>query len=370
MSHPNQQLAYNLINYSVKLQAGEKILIEVSDSGRELAEYLVEEVYKVGGVPHVIVKDAAIQRQLLLGATEEQMSRMGRMESMLMSEMDAYIGYRGAANLLENIDVPAEKQALQQLYWSKPVHMEIRVPKTRWCVLRYPSPALAQAAQMSTRGYQDFFYRVCTLDYGKMAEAVKPLKELMERTDKVHITGPGTDLRFSIKGIPAVPCCGEMNIPDGEIYTAPVKDSVEGHITYSIPSIYQSVRHQNVRLEFEKGKIVKSDGSHPELLEKIFNTDEGARYIGEFAIGFNPWVTQCTDDILFDEKMVGSIHFTPGNAYDDADNGNRSAVHWDLVNAQSPEFGGGDIYFDHVLIRKDGRFVLPELECLNPENLK
>ena len=192
----------------------------------------------------------------------------------------------------------------------------------------------------------------------------------MEKTDKVHIVGPGTDLTFSIKGIPAVPCCGEMNIPDGEIYTAPIKDSVEGYVTYSIPSVYQGVRHQNVRLEFSKGKIISTSGSHPELLEKIFNTDEGARYVGEFALGFNPWVTRATDDILFDEKMVGSFHFTPGNAYEDADNSNRSAVHWDLVNVQTPEFGGGEIYFDDILIRKDGQFVLPELAELNPENLK
>ena len=368
--NPNQKLAYNLIHHSIKLQAGEKILIELSDEGAELAEYLVETVYQVGGIPHVILKNAALQRQLLLGATEEQMARMGRMEALLMSEMDAYIGYRGPHNLLESVDVPAEKQALQQLHWSKPVHLDIRVPKTRWCVLRYPSSALAQAAQMSSRAYKDFFYQVCLLDYNKMAEAVKPLKALMEKTDRVHIKGLGTDLRFSIKGIPAIPCCGDMNIPDGEIYTAPIKDSVEGYITYGIPSIYQSVRHQNVRLEFEKGKIVRTSGSHPKLLEDIFDTDEGARYIGEFALGFNPWVTRATDDILFDEKMVGSFHFTPGNAYEDADNGNRSAIHWDLVNPQTPEFGGGEIYFDDLLIRKDGLFVLPELAGLNPENLK
>ena len=366
----NQKLAHNLIHQSVRLLPGEKILIEVSDDGKELVEHLIEEAYLAGGIPHVIVKNAALQRQLLLGATQEQMERMGRMEALLMSEMDAYIGLRGAHNLLESADVPAEKQALQQLYWSKPVHMEIRLSKTKWCVMRYPSSALAQAAGMSTREYREFYYRVCTLDYGKMAQAVLPLKELMEKTDRVHIVGPGTDLTFSIKGIPAVPCCGEMNIPDGEIYTAPVKDSVEGYVTYSIPSVYQGVRHQNVRLEFSKGKIVTTSGSHPELLEKIFNTDEGARYIGEFALGFNPWVTRATDDILFDEKMVGSFHFTPGNAYEDADNSNRSAVHWDLVNVQTPEFGGGEIYFDDVLIRKDGRFVLPELAGLNAENLK
>ena len=223
---------------------------------------------------------------------------------------------------------------------------------------------------MSTEKFEDFFFDVCCLDYGKMEKAMQPLVDLMNRTDKVRILDAKTDLNFSIKGIPAIPCAGHCNIPDGEVYTAPVKNSVNGYINYSAPSIYNGIRHDNVRLEFKDGKIVKATSSQPEAIEAVFNTDAGARYVGEFAIGVNPYVTSPMLDILFDEKIAGSIHFTPGACYDEAPNGNNSAIHWDLVHIQTPEWGGGEIYFDDVLIRKDGRFVLPELMCLNPENLK
>ena len=202
-----------------------------------------------------------------------------------------------------------------------------------------------------------------------MAKAMKALVALMDRTDQVRLTGKGTDLTFSIKGIPALACAGEMNIPDGQVYTAPVRDSVNGVITYNAPSLYQGFTYENVCLEFKNGKIVKASANNTERLNRVLDTDEGARYVGEFAIGVNPYILQPMKDILFDEKIMGSVHFTPGNCYDDAPNGNSSAIHWDLVMIQREEFGGGDIYFDGQLIRRNGRFVLPELECLNPENL-
>ena len=267
-------------------------------------------------------------------------------------------------------DVPAEKMEMYARIYGKKVHGEIRVPKTRWCVLRYPTPAMAQAAGMSMAGFEDFFYDVCTMDYSRMDQAMNPLKELMEKTDKVRITGPGTDLSFSIKGLPAIKCSGQMNIPDGEIYSAPVRDSVNGVISYNTPSIEDGFTYENVVLHFENGKIVKATANDTERINKVFDMDEGARYVGEFAIGVNPFITRPMKNTLFDEKIMGSFHFTPGASYDDCFNGNRSALHWDLVCIQTPEYGGGEMYFDDVLIRKDGRFVLPELECLNPENLK
>ena len=229
---------------------------------------------------------------------------------------------------------------------------------------------MAQLAGMNTEEFEDFYFDVCNLDYSKMAKAMEPLVDYMNRTDKVRITGPGTDLTFSIKDIPAVPCCGHMNIPDGEVYSAPVRESVNGKITYNTPSVLQGFTFENVCLEFENGKIVKATANDTERINKIFDTDEGARYVGEFAIGINPYILKPMKDTLFDEKIMGSFHFTPGSCYDDAYNGNHSAIHWDLVCIQTPECGGGSIWFDDVLIRKDGRFVLPELECLNPENLK
>ncbi len=365
-----QKLAHSLVSYSVNLQKGEKLLIEVTDDGVDLAKALIAETYAVGAMPFVTVKNSSIKRSLLLGCTQEQMEMAGSYEAERMRDMDAYISVRAGENVTELSDVPSEKMGLYSKYWSEPVHSKIRVPHTKWCVMRYPNGAMAQNANMSTEAFEDFYFDVCTLDYSKMDKAMTPLVELMNKTDKVQLKGPGTDLTFSIKDIPAIKCAGEMNIPDGEVYTAPVKNSVNGVITYNCPSLYDGISFENVRLTFKEGKIVEAVSNRTKEMNAIFDTDEGARFVGEFAIGVNPFVTFPMKDILFDEKINGSIHFTPGCSYDDAPNGNKSAVHWDLVWIQREEWGGGEIYFDDVLIRKNGIFVLPELEILNPENLK
>ena len=363
-------LAHNLINYSLKLQQGEKVLIENFGLQRYLVKALVREAYNAGAYPFVSLKDHQINRELLLGAQEEQFEMMATFETNVMKEMDAYIGLRSGDNINELADVPADKMSIEGNTIGKKVHRDIRVPKTRWVVLRYPNSSMAQLSKMSTDAFEDFYFNVCNLDYSKMSKAMDSLVDLMNKTDQVRLTGPGTDLSFSIKDIPAIKCAGEMNIPDGEVFTAPVKNSVNGVITYNTPSPYQGFTFENVKLTFVEGKIVNAEANDSERINKIFDTDEGARYIGEFAIGVNPYILHPMQDILFDEKIDGSFHFTPGQCYDEAYNGNSSNIHWDMVNIQRPDYGGGEIYFDGVLIRKDGRFVLPELECLNPENLK
>jgi aminopeptidase len=364
------QLAKNIIHYSVNLQKGEKVLIENTGMQRELVNALIDEAYNAGGLPFVSLKDPQINRTLLLNSQHEQLEMLASFEASIMSEMDAYIGLRAGNNISELSDVPSEKIALYEKTVGNKVHRNIRIPKTKWCVLRYPNASMAQLANMSTEAFEDFYFSVCNLNYQKMNIAMDALVELMDKTDRVHIKSPGTDLSFSIKNIPAIKCAGNYNIPDGEVFTAPVKTSVNGTITYNTPSSYQSVTFENVKLVFQEGKIIEATANHTERINQIFNTDEGARYIGEFAIGVNPFIQHPMNDILFDEKIDGSFHFTPGQSYDEAPNGNESAIHWDLVNIQRPEYGGGEIYFDDVLIRKNGRFVLKELECLNPENLK
>ncbi|HWQ29463.1 MAG TPA: aminopeptidase [Negativicutes bacterium] len=363
-------MAKNLVNYSIKLKAGENILIEVFDSGEELAAELIKEVYKVGGKPFLSIKKRSLMRELILGTDPEHMSATANYEASRMKDMQAYIGIRGALNSSDWADIPGDKMGYYQSNWSKAVHIDIRVPNTRWCVMRYPNGSMAQMANMSTEQFEDFYFNVCTLDYAKMSRAMDPLAALMEKTDRVRIKGVGTDLSFSIKGLPAIKCDGESNIPDGEVYTAPVKDSVNGYITYNTPAEYQGFTYENIRLEFKDGKIVNATANNTERITEVFNTDEGARYVGEFAIGVNPYIIKPMKDTLFDEKIMGSFHFTPGNAYDKCFNGNRSAIHWDLVCIQTPEYGGGEMWFDDVLVRKDGRFVLPELDVLNPEKLK
>ncbi|MDO4281994.1 MAG: aminopeptidase [Peptococcaceae bacterium] len=362
------QLAHNLINYSTRLQKGERLLIDVIGSDAyPLAEAIIEEAYAAGGYPYLHIAEPTLSRALLMGASEAQLSFNAELLLKQMQGMDAYIAIRAGDNISENSDVPKENLALQSKIYAKV--LDERVNNSKWVVLRYPNGAMAQLANKSTRAFEDFYFKVCNLDYSKMSTAMDALVARMNATDQVHIVGPGTDLRFSIKDIPAIKCAGEYNIPDGEVYTAPVKDSVNGTITYNTPSLYQGTVFENVSLTFKDGKIIKATGSDEEKLNAIFDTDDGARYVGELGIGVNPFITDPMKDILFDEKISGSIHFTPGACYEDAPNGNSSAIHWDLVLIQTEAYGGGEIYFDDALIRKNGRFVPEELQVLNPKNL-
>lgn len=366
-----QKLAQNLVGYSIDVQPGENVLIDMIGSERELAKCLIEEVAKRGGRPFVETSDRSVLRTLLQHASKEQLELWSELDLERMKNMQGYIAVRSGENVNELADVPDAKMRLYEQIYRNPVHMEQRVKKTKWVVLRYPNASMAQLANMSTESFENFYFDVCNLDYAKMDKAMDPLQALMDRTDRVRIVSPGTDLSFSIKGIGSKKCSGHRNIPDGEVFTAPVRDSVQGTITYNAPSVYSGVTFQNISFTFENGKIVRAESNDTARLNEILDMDEGSRYIGEFAIGFNPHILHPMNDILFDEKIAGSLHFTPGQAYAGVtDNGNRSSVHWDLVLIQRPEYGGGDIYFDDVLIRKDGQFVLPELEGLNSENLK
>ncbi|HVF10288.1 MAG TPA: aminopeptidase [Abditibacteriaceae bacterium] len=364
------KLAQLLIQHSTRLQPGENILIEAFDAPAEMTVALLRAVQRAGGSPMVNLRQAAVSRALVQAATEATIKLNADVALYQMQQAAAYIGLRGGHNSAEMSDVPGDKMKMYNKLWLHPVHFDQRVKKTRWCVLRFPSPAMAQEAQMSTEAFADFFFDVCTMDYSKMQRAVEPLRTLMEKTAWVRLVGPGTDLKFSIKDIGVIPCFGTHNIPDGECFTAPIKDSVNGAIRFNAPTIEHGVTHENVALKFENGKIIEATSSNTAKLNEVLDSDEGARYIGEFSIAFNPYITHPMKDILFDEKIAGSFHFTPGQAYEEADNGNRSDVHWDLVCIQRPEFGGGQIFFDDVLIRQDGEFVVDELQGLNPENLK
>lgn len=366
-----KKLADNLVNYSVRAKKGDKVMIEAFGIENDLVKELVAACYEAGAYPFVVLRDHAVLRSEIFGGNEEYFNLWAKYDGFFMDDMDCYIGVRGGGNAFELSDVPEDKNSLYARLYSYPVHHEKRVNNTRWVILRYPTPSMAQLSGTSTEAFEDFYFDVCNLDYAKMNKAMDSLKELMDKTDKVRIIAKDTDLSFSIKGIGSIKCAGECNIPDGEVYSAPVKTSVNGTISYNAPSVYGGVRYEGVKLTFKDGKIIKatSNGDSKEI-EKVFDTDEGARYVGEFAIGVNPYVKKPMCDILFDEKIAGSIHFTPGCCYEDCDNGNHSAVHWDLVLIQTPEYGGGEIWFDDVLIRKDGRFVIPSLLCLNPENLK
>ena len=357
------KLAKLLVEYSIRLKRNETVLIEAFDIPDQMTIALIRAVRKAGGVPFAQTYYTRVNRALALEASDRQLNLMASHELARMKKMNAYIAVRGSNNITELSDVPPEKMKLIGRKMRRV--QDQRVKKTKWVVLRWPTPSMAQLAGMSTEAFEDFYFDVCTLDYRKLLPGMKTLKQLMEKTDRVQIKGPGTDLRFSIKGIPAVICGGDRNIPDGEVFTSPVKDSVEGHVTFNAPSIYQGIAFDGIRLEFKSGKIVDATSNETQKLNKILDSDPGARYIGEFSLGFNPRVFQPMRDILFDEKIAGSFHFTPGQAYEEADNGNRSQVHWDMVNIQRPDYGGGEICFDGKLLRKNGKFLPNQLHSLN-----
>lgn len=362
------KLAKTLCGHSAKIAQGEHVLLDLSETPAEMAEALIAEISARGAYPHAEICNPRINRALALAATPERLAVAAECALEKIKKMDAYIAIRGAANIFENSDVPQANMA--KIAAAMKPAVDWRVNKTKWVVLRWPTPAMAQQAQMSSEAFEDFYFRVCTMDYGRMEEGMEAARRLMESADKVHITGPGTDLSFSIKSIPAIPCGGQYNIPDGEIFTAPVRDSVEGTVSYNAPTVYNGISFDSITLTFEKGKIVDaSAGAKTAALKKILSSDEGASYIGEFAMGFNPHITSPMRDILFDEKIAGSFHFTPGQAYENADNGNRSRIHWDMVCIQTPEWGGGEISFDGKVVRRDGLFVGEGIEKLNPQYL-
>lgn len=360
------QLAAVLLDHSCQVKPGEAVLIEAIDLPEpNLVCALVEGIAERGAIPLVSWKNQQVLRSLYRTATVESMQLASRFERDRMASVQCYIGVRGAGNSSQLADVPQDKMDLYQEHWWQVVHSALRVVKTRWVVLRYPTDSFAQSAKMSTRAFEDFYFRVCTADYAAMAEAQKPLVERMQRADRVRITAPGTNLEFSIKDIPVIPCNGDRNIPDGEVFTAPVRDSVNGKITFNTQSRYQGTVFSDICFEFENGKIVRATSSDTERINAILDSDEGARYIGEWSFGTNNHILHPMLDTLFDEKIGGSFHLTPGNAYDEADNGNRSRIHWDIVLIQRRDYGGGEVWFDGELVRKDGFFVPADLQGLN-----
>lgn len=358
-------LADTIVNYSLNVSKGEKVLITYhSEECTSFVKMLIEKIISKGGIPMFKYSFNEINSLIMENLNEDIIDLIVKNKEHEVYTYDSIVQIIYNDNDYENKNVSPK---MLNLLGEKSREIDnIRINKRKWVLLNYPSKLDAYKAKMTTNDFREYALKAMTADYQKMNEVLKPLKELMEKTDKVRITGPNTDLTFSIKGMPAIICAGEYNIPDGEVYTAPIKDSVNGIITYNTESPYRNGVYKNISLEFKDGKIVKAtcDGDNDSLNE-IFDTDSGSRFVGEFSLGVNPNIRSAMGDILYDEKICGSIHFTPGTCYENCDNGNISSIHWDLVLIQREEYGGGNIYFDDVLVRKDGIFVKNELKNIN-----
>ncbi len=371
MDNRNIKLAHNVVNNSINLKEGDNLLVEViGEDGLDLANEIINQAKKIHATPTLNLIKYGQLKNFLINATNSEIIEYGKKDFSRMKKMQAYIGISApkSDNSLEGVS--QEKLEIYNKYYTALVHLEQRVKHTKWCILRYPNQYFANKNNMTLDEAKDFYYNVCNVDYNKMKNEMEPLKKLMNKTDKVHIIAPETDLSFSIRGIPAEKYYGTFNIPDGEVATCPIKNSVNGYITYNTKTKYNDIIFENIRFDFIDGKIVKATAKeNTKELNDILDVDEGARYIGEFAFGLNPYINNTMCDTLFDEKINGSFHFTPGMALEESDNGNRSAIHWDIVKILRKEFGGGEIYFDNILIMKDGNFVLEELKGLNAKNL-
>jgi len=366
-------LAERMANYSLKLEKGERCLIAAGHSAMPLAKAFAEECLKVGAVPIVYFMDEELTRLFLasLPQNDDEILKeaiatyvdpinlmMDGVESVaVIRSKDTDTPYQGATGKT----LLAYQQKFGQLF-----HRFTNEKK--WVVLDWPTEHQARKANMPYAEFYKFVMDISLVDYAAMYQAALPAKAVLDAADRVHIKGPGTDLRFSKKGINTIIGAAANSYPDGELYTAPVKDSVEGYVTFTVPSIYMGQTFEGIRLEFSRGEIIKAtcQGGDANVLNAIFQTDEGASYIGEFALGINPDVTRPMNDIHYDEKIAGSFHLTPGNCYNDAYNGNRSSIHWDQVCMQDPAHGGGEIWLDGELLRKNGIFVMEEFKALNP----
>ena len=358
------RLARNLTRFSLDVRPGENVLLDFRGAAtHDLLKEMITEVTAAGGVPFPLVGEDSWQRRFLREAGEDQVRGWGDIHETLMRQMQCYVRVNGTANPFDLSDVSAEARGWEREHFMNRVHLKLRVPHTKWVVLRYPGDSMSQQASMSREAFEDLYFKVCTLDYERFSRAMDPLKALMEKTDEVRLTARDTDVTFSIKDIGVVKCDGRMNIPDGEVFTAPVKESVNGVVTYNAGALYGGTSWDWIRLTFEKGRIEKIEGSNDvDKLEEIFGTDDGSKYIGEFSFGLNPHLHTAIKDTLFDEKIYGSFHTALGQCYDTAENGNRSAIHWDLVCIQTEAYGGGDVYFDGELVRRDGHWLHPDLK--------
>ncbi|MDD6212905.1 MAG: aminopeptidase [Clostridiales bacterium] len=363
-------LAKTLVNISCEVKPGDRVLVEydnIEEAG-DLAALIVREIYKNGGIPFAEIRDLQMEQELVRGCTREQLAARRIWESSRLREMDGCICLKSSEEPEGWETVPMTRRELYLSLYQKRIQ-DIRSQKTRWVTLFLPNRRNQEYFGGNSWELLDYYCNACNINYKRLRKAMKSLVKYMNRTSQVHITGPGTDLSFSIEGMNAIPCAGEHNMPDGEVYTAPVIDSAEGWICFNVPTVYRGRILEHVTLHFHRGKVtdIHADGGFPE--KEDFLNDPGAVCLGEFALGLNPVIDRPLIDSLFDEKAGGSFHLALGNAYANADNGSRSQIHWDLVCLQTPQWGGGEISFDGVKIRQDGRFQIEELLCCNPENL-
>lgn len=349
------------------VKMNEKVFVELIDIPIDFTEILIEKIYEQKAFPFLNIKSDKLIRAIGQNEAKEYYNLLADMETYCLKKMDAFIGIKNVNNAFELSDLNKETVSHFRKEYLYPVHFDYRNNNLKWVYLRWPSESMAQRAEMSTNQFLKYYFDACLFDFSKVKRELNILKNLMQNSRFVRILGPGeTNINFEMIQESVILSLGSINLPDGEIFTAPVKDSMNGTIIFNTPSVYHGKGFDNIKLQIKNGKITYANcDNNRKALNEILNTDSGSSYFGEFAIGLNPLIKIPINEIVFDEKIFTSIHLAIGNSYKIADNGNRSAIHWDLILNQSNEYGGGEMYFDDVLVKRNGLFVIEELELLN-----
>lgn len=350
-----RQLGALLVDWSVEVKPGEKVMIAMGElDSFPLVRGVYEAVIRAGGFPQCQFLSEGLRHQLLKYGSTEQLSRVPDIEAYGMEWADVYIGLRGASNLHEHDDIPAEKLSLNQRAMG--AVSTLRWQKTRWCLVRVPNAAFAQAAETDEETITEMFFNASLLDWKAEAAKWRGWAQQLNRGSRVRVTGTGTDLRFSVAGRTWQAADGRINMPDGEIMTAPVEDSLDGEIFFDFPGVLSGRLVHDIRLRFEKGRLVEAtSSSNQDFLTRVLATDPGASIVGEFAMGTNMAVDRFCKDILIDEKIGGTIHLAMGRSYPECGGRNTSAIHWDIVKDIRRD---GAVFVDDVPVLQNGKFLL------------
>lgn len=349
-----EQLADILVNYSTAVKPGEKVQITMMEVDTfPLGRAVHAQAIQAGGLPHVEFQSAYLERDLMLYGNQEQLDWVPEMQSYGMEWADVYIGLRGARNPHEFMGIPSDKIAAHKRAMG--VVSSLR-NKTRWVLIRVPNESFAQQADMSLDEMMDFFFNATLRDWTKEVAQYKEIQKVFQAAEMVRILGKETDLTLLTHGRTYVVADGHYNMPDGEVFTCPVDDSAEGHIYFEFPGVFAGQRVEGIRLEFSGGEVVKATAeSNEELLHDLINMDEGSKRLGEFGVGTNFGIDRFCYDILYDEKIGGTIHIALGRAYAECGGVNHSALHWDIIKDLRQE---GEIYLDDKKVFKNGKFLI------------
>lgn len=351
-----KKFAQILIDYSIFVKKGENVIISAGSLADELVLEVYKNVIKKGAYPLPEISLPGMSKLYFENASEEQLKKFPELSMHKIKHSQKYLGIYAPKDTRELRDIDPKKIGIREKV-TNPLsdYVVNEKKKIRRCSTDFPTPALAKDAGMSYEAFKNFFFNAANQDWVKESKRLKKIHSLFKGANIIHIKAPGTDLKMSVKGRPLIVDDGKENMPGGEMFYAPIKESVEGHIKFTYPAVRSGKEVRGIRIEFKKGKVVKAKATKNEkFLKEMINLDKGSKYVGELGIGCNKKINRFTKNLLFDEKIGGTIHLALGMAYKECKGDNKSALHWDIVCDLRKN---GQIIADGKVIQNNGRWI-------------